>query len=573
MKLHRFRSVLVLFAMLLFKSANFGQTGASVDKVRHCSQFSGATAGARIAAAIRDLPSTGGTVNCRGLEGNQTISQNVFSGFTKPVRLLLGNATYSVSVAQVLEVGGSSIEGVSADESAGTILRATSPIGAILAVQDLSGAFSEGIHISNMFLDCNKISATGLNVRKNHISRYDNLYAKGCATAGFDFQDELYDIETNTLRATENAIGVRVRSGINGYSSDKINFINLHAFRNRNQNVLLDGSGGAAIHNVNFLGGSFELGTAGIEISVATNVNIYGGHFESNSVADIYAYKPGPASTSPAVRSLVVDGSFFHGNNMGPAAIVCKGCIDSSFRNIYSELHTNTGTGGADSVITFDNSGLSNITNYGNTLETPLISEKAGFLNSLTKRDGLRVINYGQLGSNGEPRYYLFDQDLSLNAAKHTDEDFSATRSLIFSPGPPAAGNLPSVSAEIRYSRPSFSREPGTLGFYTKDTGGSLNLNFRITDDRHLEASANSHFVFTGPAPDTAGTLKFSGAMSTTRNFNVPWKAAPACVVTPKADPGSGLRWWVTTSKTQLTVAASATTTLDFDFVCIGNPD
>src|SRR3990167_6057314 len=40
-----------------------------VDNVHFCAQYAGATAGAKITAAIAAVPGTGGVVDCRGLEG------------------------------------------------------------------------------------------------------------------------------------------------------------------------------------------------------------------------------------------------------------------------------------------------------------------------------------------------------------------------------------------------------------------------------------------------------------------------------------------------------------------------
>jgi parallel beta-helix repeat protein len=57
----------------------------------------GANAGAKIAACIAALPATGGTVDARGLQGAQTITQDIFAGVTKPVKLLLGHATFTVT--------------------------------------------------------------------------------------------------------------------------------------------------------------------------------------------------------------------------------------------------------------------------------------------------------------------------------------------------------------------------------------------------------------------------------------------------------------------------------------------
>jgi hypothetical protein len=56
----------------------FGTINAPViGAVRHAEQFPGANASAKIAAAIADLPVTGGTVDARGFEGAQTISSTI----------------------------------------------------------------------------------------------------------------------------------------------------------------------------------------------------------------------------------------------------------------------------------------------------------------------------------------------------------------------------------------------------------------------------------------------------------------------------------------------------------------
>jgi hypothetical protein len=72
------------------------------DKVCHASQMTGANAGAKIVACLALLPTTGGTVDARGFEGSQTVSQDMFSGVTKPFTLLLGAATFHISTTQKL---------------------------------------------------------------------------------------------------------------------------------------------------------------------------------------------------------------------------------------------------------------------------------------------------------------------------------------------------------------------------------------------------------------------------------------------------------------------------------------
>lgn len=71
------------------------------DKVCHASQYTGTTpddAGGKIAYCINSvLPSTGGVVDARGIQGAQTWSADPFSGVTKAVELLISGATYGVN--------------------------------------------------------------------------------------------------------------------------------------------------------------------------------------------------------------------------------------------------------------------------------------------------------------------------------------------------------------------------------------------------------------------------------------------------------------------------------------------
>lgn len=65
------------------------------DMVCHASQYTGSPndEGGKFAACIAVLPSTGGTVDGRGLEGTQAWSVCPFTGITKPVVVILGAGT------------------------------------------------------------------------------------------------------------------------------------------------------------------------------------------------------------------------------------------------------------------------------------------------------------------------------------------------------------------------------------------------------------------------------------------------------------------------------------------------
>ncbi len=68
------------------------------DKVCHASQYTGATEDAKITACIAVLPTTGGTVDARGLEGSQTWAACWGTGVTKKVTVILGAGTHVVAV-------------------------------------------------------------------------------------------------------------------------------------------------------------------------------------------------------------------------------------------------------------------------------------------------------------------------------------------------------------------------------------------------------------------------------------------------------------------------------------------
>jgi len=76
-----------------------------INNVRYPDLFAGANAGVKIVAAIADLPSTGGIVDCRGLEGTQTLAQNIFAGLSnRPIRFLCGATQFHVQVTQTISL-------------------------------------------------------------------------------------------------------------------------------------------------------------------------------------------------------------------------------------------------------------------------------------------------------------------------------------------------------------------------------------------------------------------------------------------------------------------------------------
>jgi hypothetical protein len=208
----------------------------------------GADAGAKIAAAIAALPSTGGTVDARGLEGPQTISQNVFAGVTKPVRLLLGASSvaspYTITVGQVITVGGTSIEGLGRHlttltytPAAGTAITVTVPLGgtdrtnpklegfslygpgkAVGAVTGIAVTDGVGFRLSDLYL--NGFSVDGLAVTgdvalgtNTNLGSADGVFIRDCGVNGIRLEgDNVNVLHMVNLDVRGSAVGLSLRA-------------------------------------------------------------------------------------------------------------------------------------------------------------------------------------------------------------------------------------------------------------------------------------------------------------------------------------------------------------------------
>jgi hypothetical protein len=115
------------------------------DQIRHASRFPGTNAGEKIVAAIADLPSTGGIVDCRGFEGSQAITQNIFAGLgDRPMEFIFGAAQFHVTVTQTISF------------QTNLLIRGVNPAGTLAAYTPRSTQFVwDGANGGTVFLiDC-----------------------------------------------------------------------------------------------------------------------------------------------------------------------------------------------------------------------------------------------------------------------------------------------------------------------------------------------------------------------------------------------------------------------------------
>lgn len=110
----------------------------TINGVQMCDQYPGSTAGAKIAACIAALPTTGGIADATGIQGAQTITSNFFNGVTKPVTLLLCNATYTMTAGIIVSTSGVRIIGCGTN-STSLNLTSGAAASAYAVTADLSG--------------------------------------------------------------------------------------------------------------------------------------------------------------------------------------------------------------------------------------------------------------------------------------------------------------------------------------------------------------------------------------------------------------------------------------------------
>jgi parallel beta-helix repeat protein len=88
-----FRVAVFFFSVSLVWAQSVPLQTAKLSNVRFADQFPGATADAKIANCIADLPAAGGVCDARGIQGTQTLAGQIT--ISKPVKLLLGAVTLS----------------------------------------------------------------------------------------------------------------------------------------------------------------------------------------------------------------------------------------------------------------------------------------------------------------------------------------------------------------------------------------------------------------------------------------------------------------------------------------------
>ncbi len=168
--------------------------------------------------------------------------------------------------------------------------------------------------------------------------------------------------------------------------------------------------------------------------------------------------------------------------------------------------------------------------------------------------DAWSIQNTPGTGTNPWPQFTLSNSSCSSNSA---DARFIVD------------GNLEVAAPSGLSTNLILGTVGSTFEFYVSSSGLVYsNGGLRFTSD-------NDHIQQNAASSDIAGTITVTTSeTSASKTFGAGYTDAPACTLTPTSNPGS-LTWWVTTSTAAVTASVSAepSTSITFNYTCIGNPD
>lgn len=255
--------------------------------------------------------------------------------------------------------------------------------------------------------------------------------------------------------------------------------------------------------------------------------------------------------------------------------------------------------GGSNTQVQYNNSnqfgGITNATTDGTTLTVTSPKVVTGLLDTngnpfiaisatASAVNGLTVTN-SATGNTVDLATSGSDANINLTLTpKGTGQTLSAKAVAITSAGTPKTqlhniGVTNASTSGIFWTNSSSSAGTVDLGL-ARNAAGILEVNsgstpiFRDLKLRNLIGGGQgSHIQQSAANSDIAGTISISAATSASKTFTTAYTSAPICTITPKSDPTAAGVYWVTTSTSAVTANVSISATIDFAYICIGNPN
>lgn len=494
----------------------------------------GQTADAWMAAAIAQLPSSGGIIDARGLQGAQTLAAlvTVPSGVT----LQLGAATYTCSVFPCINVAGGKLQGAGRDTSFG------GPKGTI--IQGSGGVFVEMTQNRSVVEDL-QIIATASNS-----SNIGILLQNGSSAIG------RWQIRrVNLVGNGATGIGIHTVAALVGTIEDSE--IDTWA-----EAIQYDSQSGVKSNEIVIFGSRFLSNTDALYAVDVDDLQLYGNDFESNTHAAVYDV---PASGG---NNGIATGVYSHGDHF--EANGSSGQTDAIFsNNSFGSLFV--GSVG----VTINSSAAAIVRIEAGNLATRTQSINGGILvieNSYTSGAAINTKGGGQV--------YEFE-----SAGNHGVKSYNVSVPFLFNwpAGVTFYGPAQTNSANIAQS--------GNLRFANGGSGSGDELCWRdatntadgclyLSGNNRLFSSyaysGNGHPLYTETASnsDAAGSITVTSATSASYSFQFQYSDAPICTLTPTSHSYAG-SYWVTVTTSggskgfgQVTANLASSGTQTFNYIC-----
>jgi hypothetical protein len=504
-----------------------------------------------VRAAIAACPQSGCIVYANSPSINKNLG--VIDPGNKTVTLYLGPYTYTVK--QIVLRKGMKIIGMGGADS-GTILQSVNGNDPVFVVPQVSGSPSTNVKLEGFRLYGSKgnTSEDGFFIDSSNLdngglwySTFTDVYADYFAGSAFHFRGPSSGHSGTNQFLT--FVNVAVWRKAHGGPALKIEgaeyqfFFENCMFEGQAQgdgtNIFIGGGPGPGTagypYIVNFRGVTSERADTAVQIDGGTNIEFDMGHHELLNGAYLVTY--GANGARIPTDGLVIANSSFNGN-VGAASgngFILK-VTTSQARGVV--FRDNMIYGSPDHFIQGTN--LAQVVSQDN--DFPELKSNLPLSSGATPNiQAAAIINIGGVHTAGlVPSGTPITTMQGMHGPGEYVTLFPSSGTVVFSTG----GNL-----ELGGLSALKLEAPASVTFVRTDLPGGWKL------------------VSTSSDGADAGQIVVSSAASATQKFTNSYNAAPLCVVTPTSNPES-VRYWVSSTKSALTVNLSTVGTITFNYVC-----